>query len=107
VFENACIKGYSIRYSSCALLDCFQIFIKQHGVYCMVDSVTHPSRFKLLYEGLPTAFLFEKAGGVCFSQQGKAVLDIEISDKPAEQRTSVISGSINDVMEIVEALKTT
>lgn len=27
-FENVCMKGYSIRYSSCALLDCFQIFIK-------------------------------------------------------------------------------
>lgn len=71
----------------------------------MLDSVTHPSRFKVLYEGLPAAFLFEKAGGMCIDSDGKPVLDIEISSTPASQKTSVIGGSKNDVLEILETIK--
>jgi|JI9StandDraft_1071089.scaffolds.fasta_scaffold1358550_1 fructose-1,6-bisphosphatase len=73
----------------------------------MLDSITHPSRFKMLYEGLPTAFMFEKAGGVCLNSEGSPVLDIEIGTHAANQKTSVIAGSKDDVLEILKAIKGT
>ncbi len=82
-------------------MDCFQIFIKSHGVYSMIDSIAHPSRLHLLYEIIPVAFLIEKAGGKT-SDQKSSVLDVEI--KSYDQRISFICGSNNDVDYIVNKL---
>ena len=49
LFEEYCLKGYSIRYSGCYSVDCFQMFIKGHGIYSMLDSIAHPSRLHLIY----------------------------------------------------------
>jgi len=49
IFEEYCLKGYSIRYSGCYAVDCFQMFIKGHGVYSMLDSIAHPSRLHLIF----------------------------------------------------------
>lgn len=74
IFENYCLKGYSIRYSGAFAVDCYQIFIKRQGIYSMLDSVAHPSRLHLLYEIIPVAFLIEKAGGKT-SDGERSVLD--------------------------------
>jgi sedoheptulose-bisphosphatase len=44
VFEDYCLKGLSLRYSGAFAVDCYQLFIKGHGVYSMLESVAHPSR---------------------------------------------------------------
>jgi len=77
IFEDYCLKGYSIRYSGCFAVDTYQMFIKGHGVYSMLDSIAHPSRLHLIYELIPLAFLIEKAGGSTSDGQ-KSVLDVEI-----------------------------
>jgi sedoheptulose-bisphosphatase len=98
IFEHFCIKGYSIRYSGCFSVDCYQQFIKGHGVYSMLDSIAHPSRLHLIYEILPIAFLIEKAGGKTSDMNGSA-LDVVINSYT--QRISFIAGSRNDVNYIV------
>jgi fructose-1,6-bisphosphatase len=71
------LKGLSLRYSGAFAVDCYQIFIKGHGIYSMLESVAHPSRLQLLYEILPVAFLIEKAGGKT-TNGDTSVLDIVI-----------------------------
>ena len=71
------MKGLSLRYSGAFAVDCYQIFIKGHGIYSMLESVAHPSRLQLLYEILPVAFLIEKAGGKT-TNGDTSVLDIVI-----------------------------
>jgi sedoheptulose-bisphosphatase len=95
------LKGYSIRYSGCYAVDCYQIFIKGNGVYSMLDSIAHPSRLHLIYEIIPIAFLIEKAGGKT-SDGEKSVLDVEI--KGYEQRISFIAGSSKEVDYILKTL---
>jgi fructose-1,6-bisphosphatase len=105
IFYEKAIAGYSIRYSGVPLLDVFQIFIKQQGCYAMINSLTHPSKFKVLYEGIPCAFLLEKAGGLALNSQGNPILDIEIGANYNTQITSMVGGSTEDVTGIVEKIK--
>lgn len=101
LFEEYCLKGLSIRYSGAYAVDCFQIFIKGHGIYIMLDSIAHPSRLHLLYEIFPIAYLIEKAGGKT-SDGSKSVLEVII--KGYDQRISFIAGSSNDVDYVVKRL---
>src|SRR5438105_1355642 len=94
LFEEYCLKGHSIRYSGAFAVDCYQMFIKGHGVYSMLDTIAHPSRLHLIYEIIPVAFLVERAGGKT-SNGHQSALDVEI--KGYEQRISFIAGSANDV----------
>ena len=102
VFEHYCMQGYSIRYSSAMAVDCYQMFIKGHGAYSMLDSIAHPSRLHLIYEILPMALLIEKAGGKT-SDTEKSVLDVKIVGY--DQRINFVAGSSNDVDYIVKTLK--
>lgn len=77
IFEDYCLKGLSLRYSGAFALDCFQIFIKGHGVYSKLNSLAYPSRLHLTFEIFPVAFLIEKAGGKT-SDGEKSVLDVVI-----------------------------
>ena len=63
VYEQYICAGFSLRYSGCAALDINQLFVKKQGVYCMLNTIAHPSRLSLLYEVMPLAFLIEKCGG--------------------------------------------
>jgi fructose-1,6-bisphosphatase len=101
LFEELCIKGYSIRYSSCTAVDCYQQFVKGHGCFSMIDSVTHPSRIHLIYEAIPIAFLIEKAGGKT-SDLNQSILDVKITGY--DQRTSLVCGSSNDVDHVIKTL---
>jgi sedoheptulose-bisphosphatase len=102
LFEDYCLKGLSIRYSGAFALDCYQMFVKGHGAYSMLDSLTHPSRLQLIYEIIPISFLIEKAGGKT-SDGTKSVLDVVVSGY--KQKITFIGGSSEDVDYIVEATK--
>jgi sedoheptulose-bisphosphatase len=99
VFEHYCKKGLSLRYSGAFAVDCYQLFIKGHGVYSMLESVAHPSRLQLIYEILPVAFLIEKAGGSTSDGSERSVLDIPVEG--FKQRSAFIAGSANDVRFIL------
>jgi sedoheptulose-bisphosphatase len=102
LFEEYCLKGLSIRYSGAFAVDCYQMFVKGHGAYSMLDSVAHPSRLHLIYEIMPISFLIEKAGGKT-SDGNKSVLDVEV--KGYKQKINFIGGSSEDVEYIVDYLK--
>lgn len=102
MFEDYCLKGFSIRYSGAFAVDCYQMFIKGQGIYSMLDSIAHPSRLHLIYEILPVALLIEKAGGKT-SDFDKSVLDVKIEGY--KQRINFVAGSANDVDLIVKTLK--
>ena len=78
IFEEFCMRGYSIRYSGAAACDIYQMFVKGQGVYAKLDSISHPSNLRILYECIPLAFLIEKAGGIS-SNLEMSILDIPIS----------------------------
>jgi len=101
IFEEYIMAGFSLRYSGCAALDINQMFVKKQGVYCMLHSVSHPSRLSLLYEVLPLGFLIEKAGGKA-TDSVKDVLDIEIQGY--QQKVNFIAGSKDDVEYISEEI---
>jgi sedoheptulose-bisphosphatase len=78
IFEDYCVKGSSIRYSGAFAVDVYQMFIKGQGIYCLLDSIAHPSRLHLIYEILPLAFLVEKAGGKTSDGTSMSLLDVKI-----------------------------
>ena len=102
VFEHYCLKGLSLRYSGAFAVDCYQMFVKGHGVYSMLESVAHPSRLQLLYEILPVAFLIERAGGKTMDGE-RSVLDIPITG--FKQKSAFVAGSTNDVDYIMTAIR--
>lgn len=95
------MAGFQLRYSGCAALDISQMFVKKQGVYCMLHTVSHPSRLSLLYEVVPLGFLIEKAGGKA-SDATQDVLDIKI--KGFHQKVNFIAGSKEDVEYITEEI---
>lgn len=101
VYEQYICSGFSLRYSGCAALDINQLFVKKQGVYCMLNTIAHPSRLSLLYEICPLAFLIEKAGGSA-SDGVQDVLDIKIEGY--KQKVNFIAGSKEDVEYISEEL---
>lgn len=84
-------------------IDCYQIFLKGQGVYCKFDSLTHPSNLHLIYEILPMAYLFEKAGGKTDDSHGNSILEIKISG--FGQRISFLAGSVFEVNKLTEMIK--
>lgn len=77
MFEEYLMKGTSVRYSGAFACDCYQMFVKGHGIYAKLDTVSHPTKLHLIYEIMPIAFLIEKAGGKT-SDGTKSVLDVMI-----------------------------
>ena len=99
MFEEYCLKGFSIRYSGCFAVDVYQIFVKGQGFYCKLDSIAHPSNLHLIYELIPLAFLVEKAGGESSDGQN-SVLEKVIQG--FGQRISFIAGSKKDVQYVAQ-----
>lgn len=58
-------------------VDCYQMFIKNCGIYTSLETVTYGSKLRLIYELIPIAFLIEKAKGVATDGSGN-ILDIVI-----------------------------
>lgn len=60
-------------------MDCYQMFIKNGGIYTSIETVAHGAKLRLLYECVPIALLIEAAGGI--ATDGKTpILDLPISD---------------------------
>lgn len=102
VFEHYVINGYSIRYSSSMAVDCYQMFVKNSGIYISLETLAFGAKLRLIYELIPIAFLIEKAKGV--ATDGNAnILDIVIEGY--EQKSAFIAGSKDEVEFVMETLK--
>lgn len=83
-------KGYSMRYTGSMTADVHQIMKKGFGVFCHVTCPEHPAILHMLHEGIPAAYLVEKAGGA--SSQGEhSVLDVKVESP--EQRSQIAVGT--------------
>jgi fructose-1,6-bisphosphatase I len=58
------MQGYSIRYSSSMAVDCYQMFIKNGGIYTSLETMAYGAKLHLISECIPIAFLIEKAQGI-------------------------------------------
>eukprot|EP00347_Sterkiella_histriomuscorum_P016003 403354871 len=103
IFQHYVIQGYSIRYSSSMAVDCYQMFIKNSGIYISLETLAYGAKLRLIYELIPIAFLIEKANGVA-TDGDHNILDIVIEDY--EQKSAFIAGSKDEVEFVMEALKT-
>ena len=102
VIQNYIIQGYSIRYSSSMAADCYQMFIKNSGIYTSIETITYGGKLKLIYELIPIAFLIEKAGGIA-SDGVCNILDIIIEGYL--QTSQFIAGSKDEVEFVIRTLK--
>ena len=102
VFEYYCMLGYSIRYSSSMGVDCYQMFIKNGGIYTSLETVAFGAKLHLLTECIPIAFLIEKAKGVAMDGSHN-ILDIIIENY--EQKSTFIAGSKGEVEFVTTTLK--
>ena len=84
-------------------VDCYQMFIKNSGIYISLETLAYGAKLRLIYELIPIAFLIEKASGVA-TDGDHNILDIVIEDY--EQKSAFIAGSKDEVEFVMEALKT-
>lgn len=83
-------------------VDCYQMFVKNSGIYISLETLAFGAKLRLIYELIPIAFLIEKAKGV--ATDGNAnILDIVIEGY--EQKSAFIAGSKDEVEFVMETLK--
>lgn len=83
-------------------VDCYQMFIKNCGIYTSIETIAFGAKLLLIYELIPIAFLIEKAGGVA-SDGVCDILDIVIEGY--EQCSQFIAGSKDEVQFVISTLK--
>ncbi|KAK8966153.1 hypothetical protein KSP40_PGU003474 [Platanthera guangdongensis] len=80
---------------------CWQIIVKEKGIFTNVSSASAKSKLRVLFEVAPLGFLIEKAGG--HSSDGtQSVLDKVIN--ALDERTQVAYGSKNEINRFEETL---
>eukprot|EP00999_Lentomonas_sp_LEN2_P003117 NODE_967_length_1084_cov_85.631139_g923_i0.p1 GENE.NODE_967_length_1084_cov_85.631139_g923_i0~~NODE_967_length_1084_cov_85.631139_g923_i0.p1 ORF type:complete len:336 (-),score=60.25 NODE_967_length_1084_cov_85.631139_g923_i0:75-1022(-) len=92
-------ERYTLRYTGAMVPDVYHIFVKGKGVFCNATSPKAPAKLRILYEGVPMAFLVECAGGSSTNGSTR-LLDVKIED--TDQRTSVCMGSPAEVQRFVD-----
>jgi len=90
-------KPYSLRYVGSMVADVHRTLIYGGVFLYPADTQSKSGKLRLLYEANPMAFLMEKAGGL--GTTGTQRL-LEIVPTSVHQRTGVILGSKNNVLEV-------
>ncbi len=94
----------TLRYSGGMVPDLHHILSKEQGIFSYPRDEKHTSgKLRLLFECAPFSLIFEEAGGASLDQDGKAILDIEVTE--THQRTPIFIGSKNEVEACVKALR--
>jgi fructose-1,6-bisphosphatase I len=94
-------NGYSSRYAGAMVADVHRILLKG-GVFLYPPTKKAPEgKLRLMYEANPMAMIVEQAGGKALA--GKQRI-LEIRPDALHQRTSVILGSPDEVVRVVEHL---
>lgn len=93
-------RGYRLRYSGAMVADLHQILKKGGGIFSYPASTNAPKgKLRLLFELLPFAFIFEKAGGM--ATDGKTrLLDLPIEHTHAT--SAAYLGSIEEMKTLTQ-----
>jgi len=94
----------TLRYSGGMVPDLHHILSKQEGIFSYPrDEKYTNGKLRLLFECAPFSMIFEEAGGLALDQDGKPVMEIEVTE--THQRTPIFIGSKNEVAACVKALQ--
>ena len=97
-------RPYSGRYSGCLVADVHRVLLTG-GIYLYPAEVDKPEgKLRLLYEANPLAMVVEQAGGLA-STGAQRILALRPT--ALHQRTPLVIGSREDVLEVEQALKGT
>ncbi|RAX57019.1 fructose-bisphosphatase class I [Helicobacter monodelphidis] len=101
--ESLFDAGYRLRYSGAMVADLHQILKKGGGLFSYPATTDSPQgKLRLLFEVLPFAFLFEKAGGGAID--GKTRL-LERQVDSLHATSACFFGSMEEIQQIQEKLK--
>jgi fructose-1,6-bisphosphatase I len=93
-YENLALelfdKGYTLRFVGSMVADAHRTLLKGGIFMYPANKKSIDGKIRLLYEAIPFAFIFEKAGGVG-SNGNERLLDVEFND--IHQRTPIILSS--------------
>lgn len=99
-------KPKTLRYIGSLVADFHRNLLKG-GIFLYPEdtkSKLYPNgKLRLLYEAAPMAFLAEQAGGMAVTVKGERILDIE--PKGLHERTTLVTGSKNDVEFFLKCIK--
>ncbi len=75
--ESLFQEGYRLRYSGGMVPDLHQILLKGGGLFSYPATTDKPNgKLRLLFEVMPFAFIYEKAGGLALNDKSKRLLEI-------------------------------
>ncbi|XP_077537510.1 fructose-1,6-bisphosphatase 1-like [Haemaphysalis longicornis] len=95
-------KPYAARYTGAMVADVHRT-LKNGGIFLYPATKNAPTgKLRLLYEGIPMAFLCERAGGMAHTGK-QPVLDVQ--PESLHCRCPIFLGSRDDVAEVVELYK--
>lgn len=73
-------EGYRLRYSGAMVADLHQILLKGGGLFSYPVTTDAPNaKLRVVFEVLPFAYIFERAGGATTDGESKTLFDIKIS----------------------------
>jgi len=76
--ESLFQEGYRLRYSGGMVPDLHQILIKGGGLFSYPATTDKPKgKLRLLFEVMPFAFIYEKAGGLALNDKSQRLLEVE------------------------------
>ena len=83
--------------------DLHHILSKGEGIFSYPRDEKYTSgKLRLLFECAPFGMIVEEAGGLALDQDGKPVMEIEVTE--THQRTPIFIGSKNEVQKCVDTL---
>jgi fructose-1,6-bisphosphatase I len=89
-----------LRYIGSMVSDIHRIML-QGGIFLYPNTRKYPAgKLRLLYECNPMSFIVEQAGGKAINTKLERILDLEV--KELHQRTTVVMGSVDMVVEMQE-----
>ncbi|MBI1221150.1 MAG: class 1 fructose-bisphosphatase [Bacteroidetes bacterium] len=103
--DKATNRPYSSRYIGSMVADLHRNLLKG-GIFIYPMTTKKPQgKLRLLYECNPMAYIIEQAGGRATNGYGKRILDIQPTE--LHQRTPVLIGSENMVLQLESMLENT
>lgn len=93
-------EGYRLRYSGGMVPDLHQILVKGGGLFSYPGTTDKPKgKLRIIFEALPFAFIYEKAGGAAVTEQGRL---LEIHPEHYHDTTPCFFGSKEEISKVTK-----